>query len=589
MAIQWGQQPSSLSPPDYFAPTDSAALQFETYRVAATDPFTDEVNYEHPLAFQAKANADTPSIREVFQLPPGRERDQWDVAMDTEVSDLQAKGTFEFVRRSEVKEQVIPSTWVFRRKFKPDGTFSKLKARFCVRGDLQHDVVGETYAPVVDWGTLRLVFSLAMAHNLHTTQIDFKNAFVQSTLPQPIYLELPPGKYRSDPRYQGLVLKVNKSLYGDRRAPNLWYMHLRSILEQEGFTVSSTDPCLFLRHDCMVVCYVDDSIIVSKDPAVAQNLLHRLEHHHKMDFTREGDLAAYLGVSIANNTDGTLTLTQPALTRRIVAAMGLTDCRPVDTPAVEPLGRCLDAPDPAHEFNYRSVVGMLNYLANSTRLDISFAVHQCARFSANPRLPHEKALKRIGRYLAGTLDNGLIIRPNRTNLAIDCFCDADFAGLWTYEDVQDPTCTRSRTGYLLTLGGTPLLWSSRLQTETALSTMEAEYIALSTAMRALLPMRQIHSEILSAFMQQEAQNVSTVSSVWEDNQAALLLATATDPPRLTPRSKHIAIKYHWFRDQLSPDSIIVKPIATMEQKANILTKPQVREKFTTDRRLTMGW
>jgi hypothetical protein len=568
---------------------DPVGQTFASFHVVASDPYTGEIGYQHPFALQARTNADEPSIREVLQLPAGPEKAGWDYAMDLELHELQQKGTFEFCNREEAQGQVIPSTWVFRRKFKPDGSFSKLKARFCVRGDLQKDVEGETFAPVVDWGTLRLVFSLAIAHNLHTTQIDFKNAFVQAPLSDPIYLELPPGKWRTDPTYAGKVLRVKKSLYGDRRAPNLWYMHLRRILEKEGFFVSSTDPCLFLRDDCLVVVYVDDCIITTKDVSVANRLLERFKDVHNLDFTREGDLAAYLGVSIAHNNDGTLTLTQPALTRRIVEALGLRDSRPVPTPVVEPLGRCLDQPEPTNEFNYRSVVGMLNYLANSTRLDISFAVHQCARFSSNPRLPHEIALKRIGRYLAGTLDNGLIIRPDKSNLAIDCFCDADFAGLWTYEDVQDPTCTRSRTGYLLTVGGTPIVWSSRLQTETALSTMEAEYIALSTAMRALLPMRNTQHEILSTFFARESQNVSTISSVWEDNQSTLILANATNPPRLTPRSKHIAIKYHWFRDYLSPDTIQVKAISTMEQKANILTKPLVREKFLTDRLLTMGW
>ncbi len=580
LGINWDSQPG---------PLDVIASQFASYQVANSDPYTEELGYIHPLSFQAKLNSDDPSIREILGLPPGAERDGWDHAMDTELYDLQEKGTFEFCDRSQAIGQVVPSTWVFRRKFKPDGTFSKLKARFCVRGDLQTDIEGETYAPVVDWSTLRLVFSLTVAHNLYSTQIDFKNAFVQSSLPEPIYLEAPPGRWRHDPRYAGKVLKVKKSLYGDRRAPNLWYMHLRNVLEQEGFKVSQTDPCLFLRSDCMVVCYVDDSIVVSKDPKVAQDLLNRLDQVHKMDFTREGDLAAYLGVSISTKPDGTLHLTQPALTRRIIEALGLKDSRPVPTPAVEPLGRCLEAPAPSADFNYRSVVGMLNYLANSTRLDISFAVHQCARFSANPRLPHEKALKRIGRYLQGTIENGLIIKPDAQHMGIDCYCDADFAGLWTYEDVQDPTCTRSRTGYVLTLGGTPVVWSSRLQSETALSTMEAEYIALSTSMRVLLPLRHIHLEILSSFFQQESQNVSLVSSVWEDNQGALILANASSPPRLTPRSKHIAIKYHWFREYLSPTSIQVKAIATSDQKANILTKPEPKLKFATDRLLTMGW
>jgi hypothetical protein len=226
------------------------------------------------------------------------------------------------------------------------------------------------------------------------------------------------------------------------------------------------------------------------------------------------------------------------------------------------------------------------YLSGNARLDIAYAVHQCARFSADPRMPHAVALKRIGRYLKGTRDQGFIIKPDkRCNL--DCYVDADFAGLWNCEDLQDPSVARSRTGYFITLGNTPVVWSSKLQTEIALSTMESEYIALSTALRALLPMRELQASI-SKSLKLPYSSKSNVSSVFEDNQAALTLAT-TNPPRMTPRSRHICVKYHWFRSHLSKDTIVVVPIDTEHQKANILTKADKTQKFRADRLLTMGW
>jgi hypothetical protein len=155
------------------------------------------------------------------------------------------------------------------------------------------------------------------------------------------------------------------------------------------------------------------------------------------------------------------------------------------------------------------------------------------------------------------------------------------------EDATDPRSARSRTGYLLTLGDVPILWKSKLQPQIALSTMEAEYIALSTAMRSLLHVKQI-LKTLAAALSIEMNEHSNISTVWEDNRAAQILAT-TNPPRLTPRSKHIAIQYHWFRDQLVPGRVEVQSIPSNQQKADILTKALTKQKHEETRQLSMGW
>ena len=172
---------------------------------------------------------------------------------------------------------------------------------------------------------------------------------------------------------------------------------------------------------------------------------------------------------------------------------------------------------------------------------------------------------------------------------LNCFVDASFAGQWGYDSPNDPSSVRSRSGFVLTVGSAPVVWRAVLQSEVALSTMESEYIALSTAMRALLPARQLHLNLLYTFGL-PSSNDSLVSTVFEDNQAALQLAT-TDPPRLTPRSKHFAIKYHWFREHLSqrPGGIQVKYISSAGQKADILTKALTPIKHNLARLQLMGW
>jgi len=342
---------------------------------------------------------------------------------------------------------------------------------------------------------------------------------------------------------------------------------------------------MFVKPGCILVSYVDDAILVGPDKAVVEAVLTGLRDL-KLDFDRMGDLSAYLGVKIDRLGDGSIKLSQPHLIDSVIAAMGLSDASSKPTPASRTLGKCLDSPKYSGDFNYRSVVGMLLYLSNNSRPDIAFAVHQGARFSSNPRDPHGEALKRIGRYLVGTRDAGLIFKPN-PDLRLDCYADADFAGVWSEDNPEDPSSVRSRTGFVITLGGCPVTWSSKMQTEIALSTMESEYIACNSAVRGLIPLKNKLAEICSSFSL-PVPDPSKVSIVWEDNQAALQLATQ-DPPRMTPRSKHIGIKYHWFRSKLKKGYLELHPIESARNLANIFTKPLTAETFVPERKALMGW
>ena len=115
------------------------------------------------------------------------------------------------------------------------------------------------------------------------------------------------------------------------------------------------------------------------------------------------------------------------------------------------LGNDVDGDPCMEEWEYRSVVGMILYLAGSTRPDIAFAMHQCARPSHNPKRSHKIALKHIIQYLWGTSDKGLILTPNKEKLQLDLFADADFVGLFVTEDKHDPVSVKSRKGYWWTL------------------------------------------------------------------------------------------------------------------------------------------
>ena len=168
----------------------------------------------------------------------------------------------------------------------------------------------------------------------------------------------------------------------------------------------------------------------------------------------EGDYAGFLGIDISQHDtiDGALELLQTGLIDRILAALSLDDaitntrCEPASTTA---LGKDENGPPRKEFWSYPSVIGMMLYLASNSRPDIAFAVNQCARFNHCPKLIHEKAVKRIGRYLKATRTQGLIFQPNN-DLNLELYADSDFAGLWNVENGNDPISVRSRTGYVIT-------------------------------------------------------------------------------------------------------------------------------------------
>ena len=196
---------------------------------------------------------------------------------------------------------------------------------------------------------------------------------------------------------------------------------------------------------------------------------------------------------------------------------------------------------------------------------------------------HEDAVKRIVRYLIGTKEEGLSFGSD-SKLNLEAYADANFAGLWGVEEPSDATCVKSRTGYLIRLGGCPLVWKSKLQTLIAVSTMEAEYIALSMCMRELIPLKRILAELNGVF-NFELEGALTKSTVFEDNASAVQLATV---PKMTPRSKHIALHYHFFRKFIGDGIVEVKHVSTDLQIADIFTKGLGDTKFEKLRKLLMG-
>ena len=237
------------------------------------------------------------------------------------------------------------------------------------------------------------------------------------------------------------------------------------------------------------------------------------------------------------------------------------------------------------DFNYRQVIGKLLYLEKSTRPDIACAVHQCARYCNAPKVSHAQAVKRICRYLLGTREKGLIFDPKEDSF--DCWVDASHASEWSSSSaMNDPNTARSRMGYTICYAGCPMIWASKMQTEIALSSTEAEYIALSQSMREVLPIMWLLEEAQERGIKINAKPCKVHCKVFEDNEGAIEIAKV---PKMRPRTKHLNIKYHHFREEVKKGTVSIYHVGTGEQMADMLTKPLDETLFERNRKKMMGW
>ena len=185
-----------------------------------------------------------------------------------------------------------------------------------------------------------------------------------------------------------------------------------------------------------------------------------------------------------------------------------------------------------------------------------------------------------------TKDKGLLIRPNKQKF-FECWVDADFSGNWQQKDAHnDPMTAKSRSGWVVRFAGAPITWASKIQTITALSAMEAEYIALSTSLREVIPLMGMLKEATEHGVRIHNLPPKIHCTVFEDNSGALELARL---PKMRPRTKHINQSYHHFREHVEKQEIQVQATPTEEQMADILTKPLPENPFCRHRQAIMGW
>ena len=211
--------------------------------------------------------------------------------------------------------------------------------------------------------------------------------YANSRLKVPIYLHTPQGVIFKD---HSSVLKLKKNLYGLKDAGRTWWQYLSDGLVEMGFTQCQTDQCVFLKENVIILIYVDDCCVISKDEKAIEDTLNQLRKRYTI--TDEGEMEEYLGIKLEHTGDQ-IRMSQPLLINRIIEAIpGMSKANPTKVPAAPSIILTKDQAGPPRKekWHYRSVIGMLNFLVNSTHPELAYAVHQCARFCDNPKHSHEK-------------------------------------------------------------------------------------------------------------------------------------------------------------------------------------------------------
>jgi Reverse transcriptase (RNA-dependent DNA polymerase) len=412
-----------------------------------------------------------------------------------------------------------------------------------------------------------------------------------------MYMEVPQG-FNVDGTRADYCLRLKKNLYGQKQAGRVWNQFLHDGLIARGFQQSAVDMCVYYRKSVVLLLYVDDGIFIGPRQSEIDEAYNMLINeftdtqgvvHRPYKMTSEGDLADYLGVKITRLPNGLIKLSQPHLIQQILDDLGMganTKSQPTPAAPSVKLNRDLHGEPYDDDWHYRAVIGKLNFLEKSTRADLAYSVHQCARFAIDPKKSHAAAVKRIGRYLAGSRDKGLILNPR--NHSFECFVDADFVGNWDRVNADvDPSTAKSRTGYVLMYGGCPMVWASKLQREVALSTTEAEYNALSESLREVISLMQLLEETKSTLHWETTKLPPTVHcKVFEDNSGALEMGKL---PKMRPRTKHICVRMHHFREYVRLQKVSLHKIPPRYQLADIATKPQPVALFEEQRESLLQW
>ncbi|XP_062104243.1 uncharacterized protein LOC133815415 [Humulus lupulus] len=424
------------------------------------------------------------------------------------------------------------------------------------------NVVEESIHVAFDLESIRMLLAFACHKNFVLYQMDVKSAFLNGYIMEEVYVSQPPGF--QDHKHPNHVYKLKKALYGLKQAPRAWYDRLSTFLISNGFSMGKADNTLFIKRkskDIIIVqIYVDDIIFGATNDVLCEEFSKCM--HSEFEMSMMGELNFFLGLQIKQQKNG-IFISQSKYIKDLLQKFDLANAKSMKTPMSTSIKMDKDESGKDVDITkYRGMIGSLLYLTAS-RPDILFSVGLCARYQSCPKESHLSVVKRIFRYLIGTMNLGLWY-PKNSNFEIISYSDADFAGCKSDRKSTSGTCHF--------LGNSLVSWFSKKQNSVALSTTEAEYIAAGSCCAQILWMKQTLKDFDVDF---------ECTPIKCDNTSAINLSKN---PILHSRAKHIDIRHHFLRDHIQRGDIMLDFVSTNFQLADIFTKPLSDERFSFIRR-----
>lgn len=498
---------------------------------------------------------DPVTVSEALSRP---DKEKWRQAMTEEILSFEENEAWELADAPD-SGTVVECKWVFKRKCDSENKV-RYRARLVAKGFTQRQGIDfeETFSPVVRHSTLRLLIALSVQLNLDITHLDVTTAFLNGILEENVYMRQPEGFATSEDRSK--VLKLKKAIYGLKQSSRAWNKQVDCVLTSLNYKRSQLESCVYIKRQnklmTIVAVYVDDFFIFSNDTVETKILKEKLSSRFKIKDL--GEVKQCLGMRISiDKSKGIITLDQQQYVNQLLKRFNMSECNEVRTPMESNVN--LKKGDFCEtKFPYQQLIGSLMYLAVLTRPDIAYSVSYLSQFNNCYNETHWNCAKRVLRYLQGTKNYCLSFK--RVNTELEGFVDADWAS-----DTHD---RKSYTGFCFKLSGAAISWESKKQKTVALSSTEAEYMAMSEASKEAIYLLNFYNEIIG--------NLNCIK-LFNDSQSAQKLSVN---PVFHKRSKHIDVRHHFIREAIANNLIRVEYLQTADMPADIFTKSLVYVKHS---------
>lgn len=456
-------------------------------------------------------------------------------------------------------KKLIGCKWVYRIKRHSDGSIQKYKSRLVAKGydqELGFDF-NETFSPVVKPATIRVLLSLAVTRGWILRQLDMNNAFLNGILEEEVYMRQLDGFTSGS---TDLVCKLHKSLYGPKQAPRAWFTKLKTALATMNFQSTKSDPSLLVKHgnsgSVYMLVYVDDIVVTGTDAKLVEGAIAQLKSTFLL--CDLGDLSYFLGITICSNTER-LFASQKKYIANLLMKVDMQLSKPQPTPMVTSSILSTYQGSPFDKVAlYQSTVGALQY-ATITHPNIAYSVNKVCQYMQSPLDSHWKAVKRILRYLKGTIDIGMQLYKHSADKLI-AFSNSDWASF--------PDDRRSTSSLAIFFGSNLVSWSAKKQHTVSRSSTEAEYRSLANTAAELVWFKSLLQEL----------HIPLVSSplIWCNNQSAIAVA---HNPVFHARTRHVEIDLFFVREKVLAKELHVQYVPYVDQVADVFTKPLPQPRF----------